>query len=87
MALSKEQLERFEANQRMRDEIFKLVQYEIEDIFDYLKIVDGYDHCGTPDEYLERESTHLKTVIENLSKGRPEAGMGMTGTIELKVTV
>lgn len=68
MALSKEQLARFEENQRLRDEIFKLVQHDIEDIFDYLKIVDDYDHCGTPDEYLERESVHLKTVLENLSK-------------------
>lgn len=70
MALSENQRAIFEANQRMRDEIFKLVQSEIEDIFDYLKIVDDYDHCGTPDEYLERESAHLKTVIENLSKGK-----------------
>lgn len=70
MALSENQRAIFEANQRMRDEIFKLVQSEIEDIFEYLKIVDGYDHCGTPDEYLERESAHLKTVIENLSNGK-----------------
>lgn len=70
MALTPNQRAIFEANQRMRDEIFKLVQSEIEDIFDYLKIVDGYDHCGAPDEYLERESAHLKTVIENLSKGK-----------------
>lgn len=69
MALSKEQFERFEENQRLRDEIFKLVQHDIEDIFEYLKIVDGYDHCGTPDEYLERESVHLKNVLANLSKG------------------
>lgn len=69
MALTPNQRAIFEANQRMRDEIFKLVQSDVEDIFDYLKLVDDYDHSGTPDEYLERESAHLKTVIENLSKG------------------
>lgn len=69
MALTANQIERFEENQRLRDEVFKLVQHDIEDIFDYLKIVDGYDHSGTPDEHLERESVHLKNVLENLSKG------------------
>lgn len=69
MALTANQIALFEENQRLRDEVFKLVQHDIEDIFDYLKIVDDYDHSDTPDEYLERESVHLKNVLENLSKG------------------
>lgn len=73
MALTAKQFEVFEENQRLRDEVFKLVQFEINDIFDYLRIVDNYDHCGTPDEYLAKETAHLKQVIENLTKGKPNA--------------
>lgn len=54
MALTAEQFEIFEENQNMRDEIFKLVQFNIEDFFDYLQIVDNYDHCGTIDEVLKK---------------------------------
>ena len=67
MALTAEQFEIFEENQNMRDEIFKLVQFTIEDFFDYLQIVDNYDHCGTIDEVLKKESAHLKKVLKNLS--------------------
>ena len=73
MALTAKQFEVFEENQRLRNEIFKLVQYDIEDIFDYLRIVDNYDHCGTPDEYLAKETAHLKQVLENLTKGNTHA--------------
>ena len=73
MALTAKQFEVFEENQRLRDEVFKLVQFEINDIFDYLRIVDNYDHCGTPDEYLAKETAHLNQVIENLTKGKPNA--------------
>lgn len=73
MVLTAHQLEVFEANQRLRDEIFKLVQFEINDIFDYLRIVDNYDHCGTPDEFLAKETARLERVLENLTKGKPNA--------------
>lgn len=73
MVLTAKQFEHFEENQRLRNEIFKLVQYDIEDIFDYLRIVDNYDHCGTPDEYLAKETAHLKQVLENLTKGNTHA--------------
>lgn len=73
MLLTAKQFEHFEENQRLRNEIFKLVQFEINDIFDYLRIVDNYDHCGTPDEYLENETLHLKRVLENLTKGNTHA--------------
>lgn len=73
MILTAKQLAVFEENQRLRDEVFKLVQFEINDIFDYLRIVDNYDHCGTPDEYLAKEAAHLKRVIKNLTKGKPNA--------------
>lgn len=73
MVLTAKQFEVFEENQRLRNEIFKLVQYDIEDIFDYLRIVDNYDHCGTPDEYLAKETAHLKQVLENLTKGNTHA--------------
>lgn len=73
MALTAKQLEVFEENQRLRDEVFKLVQFEINDIFDYLRIVDDYDHCGTPDEFLAKETAHLKQVFENLTKGNTNA--------------
>ena len=73
MTLTAKQLAGFEENQRLRDEIFKLVRFEIDDIFDYLRIVDNYDHCGTPDEYLAKETAHLKQVIENLTKGNTNA--------------
>lgn len=63
MALTANQIERFEDNQRMRDEIFELVRYDIADYSDYLKLVDDYDHSGTPDDYLERESVHLKNIL------------------------
>lgn len=66
MALTAEQFEIFEENQNMRDEIFKFVQFDLNDIFDYLKIVDNYDHCGTTDEVLEKESAHLKKVLNDL---------------------
>ena len=73
MVLTAKQFEVFEENQRLRNEIFKLVQYDIEDIFDYLRIVGNYDHCGTPDEYLAKETAHLKQVLENLTKGNTHA--------------
>lgn len=73
MPLTEKQIAIFETNQRLRDEIFKLVQFEINDIFDYLRIVDNYDHCGTPDEFLAKETAHLKQVLENLTKGNTHA--------------
>ena len=66
MALTAEQFENFEENQNMRDEIFKLVQFNLNDFFDYLKIVNNYDHCGTTDEVLKKESDHLKKVLNDL---------------------
>lgn len=70
MALTAKQLAVFEENQRLRDEVFKLVQFEINDVFDYLRLVDDYDHFGTTDEYLENETLHLKQVLDNLTKGK-----------------
>lgn len=59
MALTAHQIEIFETNQRLRDEVFKLVQFEIDEIGAYLRLVDDYDHFGNTDEYLE-----------NLTKGK-----------------
>lgn len=70
MALTAHQIEIFETNQRLRDEVFKLVQFEIDEIGEYLRLVDDYDHFGTTDEYLENETLHLKQVLENLTKGK-----------------
>lgn len=65
MALTAEQFEIFEENQNLRDRIFKLVQFKIKDFSDYLQMVDNYDHCGTIEEVLKKESAHLKKVLEN----------------------
>lgn len=70
MALTAHQIEIFETNQRLRDEVFKLVQFEIDEIGEYLRLVDDYDHFGTTDEYLENETLHLKQVLDNLTKGK-----------------
>lgn len=54
----------------MRDEVFKLLQDNINSIFEYLRIVDDFDYSGTIDEVLSKENAHLKSLILHLTKGK-----------------
>lgn len=70
MVLTENQRAVFEENQNMRDEVFKLLQDNINSIFEYLRIVDDFDYSGTIDEVLSKENAHLKSLILHLTKGK-----------------